>query len=82
MVIWWFGNIIHCKADHMITMIILKMTIWIINDNNDMISHGYVWDVANIVAYISLYIVGGNSSYKSVSHPIHYSIMSLVRTIF
>ena len=29
--------------------------IWILNDNNNTISHGYVWDVANIVAYISIY---------------------------
>ena len=47
----------------MITIIIPKMMIWIINDNNNsnnnnnMISQGYVWDVADIVAYISLYKV-------------------------
>ena len=43
----------------MITIIIPKMMIWIINDNNNnnIISQGYVWDVADIVAYISLYKV-------------------------
>ena len=46
----------------MITIIIPKMMIWIINDNNNsnnnnMISRGYVWDVADIVAYISLHKV-------------------------
>ena len=42
----------------MITIIIPKMMICIIHDNNNnMISQGYVWDVADIVAYISLYKV-------------------------